>query len=96
MFYRTFAFDFPSYCNFVLRLIPTGGPGSGKGTQCAMIVDKYGYTHLSTGDLLRKEVKKDTERAKMMKEVMNEGKLVPQVISLTLSVYFLFLILNQN
>ncbi|KAB0406877.1 hypothetical protein E2I00_002006, partial [Balaenoptera physalus] len=32
-----------------------GGPGSGKGTQCEKIVQKYGYTHLSTGDLLRAE-----------------------------------------
>lgn len=33
-----------------------GGPGSGKGTQCEKIVAKYGFTHLSSGDLLRNEV----------------------------------------
>jgi len=33
-----------------------GGPGSGKGTQCARIVDTYGFTHLSAGDLLRNEI----------------------------------------
>jgi len=33
-----------------------GGPGCGKGTQCAKIVEKYGFTHLSSGDLLRNEV----------------------------------------
>ena len=33
-----------------------GGPGSGKGTQCDRIVEKYGYCHLSSGDLLRAEV----------------------------------------
>lgn len=33
-----------------------GGPGSGKGTQCARIVEKYGFSHFSTGDLLRDEV----------------------------------------
>ena len=33
-----------------------GGPGSGKGTQCEKVVAKYGYTHLSSGDLLRAEV----------------------------------------
>lgn len=33
-----------------------GGPGSGKGTQCDLIVKKYGFTHLSSGDLLRAEV----------------------------------------
>lgn len=34
-----------------------GGPGCGKGTQCAKIVEKYGFTHLSSGDLLREEVR---------------------------------------
>ena len=34
-----------------------GGPGSGKGTQCDRIVEKYGYCHLSSGDLLRAEVR---------------------------------------
>lgn len=33
-----------------------GGPGSGKGTQCERIVEKYGFTHLSSGELLRQEV----------------------------------------
>eukprot|EP00954_Amorphochlora_amoebiformis_P015584 1223128-Amorphochlora_amoeboformis.AAC.1 len=33
----------------------TGGPGTGKGTQCAKVVEDYGYSHLSTGDLLRAE-----------------------------------------
>lgn len=61
-------------------LFVLGGPGSGKGTQCERIVEKFGYTHLSTGDLLREEVKKDTDRAKMMNEIMKEGKLVPQEI----------------
>lgn len=42
-------------------------------------MEKFGYTHLSTGDLLREEVKKDTERARMLNEIMKEGKLVPQV-----------------
>lgn len=37
-----------------------GGPGCGKGTQCAKIVEKYGFTHLSSGDLLRDEVSSDT------------------------------------
>ncbi|XP_028408341.1 adenylate kinase isoenzyme 5-like [Dendronephthya gigantea] len=61
-------------------LFVLGGPGSGKGTQCEKIVEKFGYTHLSTGDLLRVEVEKDTERARMMNEMMKEGKLVPQTI----------------
>ena len=36
----------------------TGGPGSGKGTQCEKLVEEFGYTHISTGDLIRMEIKK--------------------------------------
>ncbi|CAO2597911.1 Adenylate kinase isoenzyme 1, partial [Lemmus lemmus] len=55
----------------------TGGPGSGKGTQCEKIVEKYGYTHLSTGDLLRAEVSSGSERGKMLSSIMEKGQLVP-------------------
>ena len=57
----------------------TGGPGSGKGTQCAKIVDEFGYIHLSAGDLLRQEVAKGNERGQMIENIMKEGNLVPQV-----------------
>lgn len=56
-----------------------GGPGSGKGTQCEKIVQKYGYTHLSTGDLLRAEVSSGSARGKMLSEIMEKGQLVPLV-----------------
>jgi UMP-CMP kinase len=39
----------------------TGGPGSGKGTQCSKIVDKFGFIHLSVGDLLRAEQNSGSE-----------------------------------
>ena len=42
-------------------------------------MERFGYTHLSTGDLLREELKKDTDRARMMSDIMKDGKLVPQV-----------------
>ncbi|XP_053138187.1 adenylate kinase isoenzyme 1 isoform X2 [Hemicordylus capensis] len=54
-----------------------GGPGSGKGTQCERIVAKYGYTHLSTGDLLRAEVGSGSERGKKLSAIMEKGELVP-------------------
>ncbi|XP_004929167.1 adenylate kinase isoenzyme 1 isoform X2 [Bombyx mori] len=61
-----------------------GGPGSGKGTQCDKIVAKYGFTHLSTGDLLRAEVKSGSERAKCLTAIMERGELVPNEIVLDL------------
>ncbi|RZR73507.1 hypothetical protein BHM03_00025044, partial [Ensete ventricosum] len=39
----------------------TGGPGSGKGTQCTKIVENFGFTHLSAGDLLRAEINSGSE-----------------------------------
>uniref|UniRef100_A0A8C6K3Q9 Adenylate kinase isoenzyme 1 n=1 Tax=Nothobranchius furzeri TaxID=105023 RepID=A0A8C6K3Q9_NOTFU len=54
-----------------------GGPGSGKGTQCEKIVAKYGYTHLSSGDLLRAEVASGSDRGKHLQAIMQKGELVP-------------------
>ena len=56
-----------------------GGPGSGKGTQCERIVNKYGFTHLSTGDLLRAEVASGSARGKELTAIMEKGELVPLV-----------------
>ncbi|KAI5645782.1 adenylate kinase domain-containing protein [Phthorimaea operculella] len=61
-----------------------GGPGSGKGTQCEKIIAKYGFTHLSTGDLLRAEVKSGSPRAKTLTTIMEKGELVPNNIVLDL------------
>lgn len=59
--------------------MPSGGPGSGKGTQCEKIVEKYGYTHLSSGDLLRAEVESGSDLGKECNEIMEKGDLVPLV-----------------
>jgi len=57
-----------------------GGPGSGKGTQCDRICVKYGYTHMSTGDLLRHEVMSGSARGRQLYQVMTEGKLAPNAV----------------
>jgi adenylate kinase len=61
------------------RVAFVGGPGSGKGTQCDKIVATYGFTHLSTGDLLRDEVASGSERGKQLTQIMERGELVPLV-----------------
>jgi len=61
-----------------------GGPGCGKGTQCDKIVAKYGYTHLSSGDLLREEVQSGSERGKQLTAIMEKGDLVPLAVVLDL------------
>ena len=61
-----------------------GGPGSGKGTQCANIVRDYGFVHLSAGDLLREEVASGSEEGKEIDAMMKEGKIVPQEVTIRL------------
>ncbi|EDV38819.2 uncharacterized protein Dana_GF24995, isoform A [Drosophila ananassae] len=61
-----------------------GGPGCGKGTQCAKIVEKYGFTHLSSGDLLRNEVASGSDKGRKLQAIMASGGLVSneEVLSL--------------
>ncbi|XP_076828750.1 UMP-CMP kinase [Brachyhypopomus gauderio] len=62
-----------------------GGPGAGKGTQCAKIVEHYGYTHLSAGDLLREERgRPDSKSGQIIDSYIKEGKIVPVEITINL------------
>ena len=63
-----------------MNLIFLGPPGSGKGTQAAKVSEKLGLIHLSTGDLLREAVKKQTELGIQAKEFMDKGELVPDAL----------------
>lgn len=58
-----------------------GGPGAGKGTMSAKIVEKFGVLHISTGDIFRSEVGNKTELGMKAKEYMNQGLLVPDEVT---------------
>merc|ERR1719321_1781529 len=58
-------------------VVIAGPPAAGKGTQCEKIKEKYGYVHISTGDILRANVKEGTELGLKAEEYMTAGKLVP-------------------
>lgn len=59
-----------------VRLVILGRQGSGKGTQCAQLVDHYGIPHISTGDMLREAVAEGTEFGLQAKAIMDRGDLV--------------------
>ncbi|KAK5672516.1 hypothetical protein QVD99_001276 [Batrachochytrium dendrobatidis] len=67
-----------------LIIFVLGGPGSGKGTQCDRLVAKYGLTHLSTGDLLRDEVKKGSPLGAQLESDMTQGKMVSMEVIMKL------------
>ena len=57
-----------------------GPPGAGKGTQAQLLVDKYKFEHLSTGDMLRDEIKRATDIGLQAKKIIDSGQLVPDEI----------------
>ena len=63
-----------------MKLVLIGAPAAGKGTQAARLVEHYSIAHISTGDMLREEVAKETELGKEAKAIMNAGGLVSDEI----------------
>ncbi|MDO4497218.1 MAG: adenylate kinase [Bacteroidales bacterium] len=61
----------------MLNIVIFGAPGSGKGTQSDKIIAEYGVEHISTGDVLRGEIKNNTELGQTAAKYINDGKLVP-------------------
>lgn len=64
----------------MLNIVITGAPGSGKGTQSDLIVNNYGLYHISTGDMLRAEIKAGSEIGKQAEQIIAEGRLVPDEV----------------
>ena len=64
----------------MLNIIICGAPGCGKGTQSDLIVKKYSLTHLSTGDLLRKEIAEKSELGLIADSYISKGELVPDAM----------------
>lgn len=71
------------------NIIIFGAPGSGKGTQSDKLIDKYGLNHISTGDVLRAEIKRGTELGKTAQRYIDQGQLIPDdlMVSILASVY---------
>jgi len=60
-----------------VNIIVFGAPGSGKGTQSELIIEKHGLHHISTGEVLREEIAKETELGKVADSYISKGQLVP-------------------
>ncbi len=60
-----------------MKLIFLGPPGAGKGTQAVKIASRFGIAHISTGDMLRAEMREGTELGKAAKDLIDRGELVP-------------------
>ena len=71
------------------NIVIFGAPGSGKGTQSDLLVAKYGFRHISTGDVLRAEIKQGTELGRTAQQFIDKGQLIPDelMIEILASVY---------
>ena len=63
-----------------MNLVLLGAPGAGKGTQSDLLIEEFGYAHISTGDILRAAVKAGTELGLEAKKYMDAGDLVPDAV----------------
>ena len=66
----------------MLNLVLFGPPGAGKGTQSAKLIEQYQLVHISTGDLFRMHIKEQTELGKRVKELLDNGVLVPDSVTI--------------
>ncbi len=64
------------------NIVLFGAPGAGKGTQAQLLEDKYDLEHISTGEVFRYNIKKDTELGKLAKSYINKTQLVPDDVTI--------------
>ena len=71
------------------NIVIFGAPGSGKGTQSDKLIEKYGLNHISTGDVLRAEIKRGSELGKTAQQYIDQGQQIPDdlMVSILASVY---------
>ena len=71
------------------NIVIFGAPGSGKGTQSDKLIEHYGLEHISTGDVLRAEIKKGTELGRTAQQYIDQGQLIPDelMVSILAKVY---------
>ena len=71
------------------NIVIFGAPGSGKGTQSDLMIEHYGFGHISTGDVLREAIKKGTELGKTAQSYIDKGNLIPDelMVSILAKVY---------
>ena len=67
-----------------MNLVLFGGPGSGKGTQSARLIDNYGLYHISTGELLRDHIQRDTPLGKTANAYISQGQLIPDDLMISI------------
>ncbi|MFT5723130.1 MAG: adenylate kinase [Bacteroidia bacterium] len=68
----------------MFNIIIFGPPGAGKGTQSAMLLEKYKLVHLSTGDVFRSNIKGETELGVLAKSFIDKGELVPDEVTIAM------------
>ncbi|MYS13504.1 adenylate kinase [Streptomyces sp. SID4982] len=68
-----------------MRIVLVGPPGAGKGTQAVRLAEKLGVPHISTGDLFRANISRQTELGKLAKSYMDAGNLVPDEVTIAMA-----------